>query len=1847
MSKCAARARRVLAGAVAMVAVSLCNGAVASAAADLSGLPDPLVFGPQRVATTSGNGTITLTNADVDASTGLTLTIINDASNEFAIVAPIPAAVPGSGTADVLIQFTPAAAGARSADLEVTYSNGPSGSTTFTVALQGTGTTAPVLTFSTGTPHTFADTVVGATSATSNITLGNSGTETLSVTAVAQIGAGCSDFNITVPGTFDIPSDTPTLAVSFSPTARQAYSCTVRFTGNHTGSPTDYVLQGSGIGPDLAILPPPANIAFGTVHIGNSAGPTGFTIRNDGETTATVTSVAIAGAFGSQYALTGFSGGTIASLASQTINVQFNPSLPTGDKDDNVRILSDSVSGTLLFPLTGRAAQRLISTSVGSLAFGDVTVSTNSDQSFLIQNTGESSLSITGLSLTNTTDFSFVSPPTPTFVIAGGANRTITVRCSPASVGNKSGNVSITSNGDNETTTTVSLTCRGTKADISIAPAGNIDFGDQTVGTTSGAITRTVTNANLSTTETLTLSVAISGSHSSNFTVTPASCRSPSTCNIAPGGSQVVSFTFTPSALNTRNATATFNSNDLETPAVAISLTGNGTRPEINIPTGATEAFGNQRVGTSSPGRTITASNAGNENLVITNVTIIGSVPGDYSFTGPTSVSIAPGGTQSWTVTFTPTATGTRNATFSIDNNDPTGGEDPKNIPLTGQGTDANVIVTFAPPDFPETLVGFTDTINATVLNNGTASATVTNLVLNNSVFTFTAGAPALPIVLSPGASTVISLTFTPVISADISGSLTVSSDDPSSPDAFTFIGPGRIAGINVVPMAVNHGDVRIDGAADTQVVTISNGATGNLTITSITLDNATDFSFTPPFTAPVVLAPGGGSLTLNVSCLPIVAGAKTGNITIVATGVMSQVVALTCNGVIPDIAVQTPTVNFGPKDVQAIGVATENATLTNSGSDDLTITNLVFGGGAPANYALASSVSLPIVVAPSDTLNIPVEYDPAVAAVHPATLTVVSDAQGGDQEIVLDGLAIDRFIAVPTTVMLPDTQRNPESPSTANIPITNNGAALLDLFSVTKVAASDPSDAFGIVSAPDDVSGPAGNTQNAVVSFSPSAAGMFNGTIEIANDDDTNPLASLTVSGLAFVPRLGFTPLLVDFGRTGVGVPVRASETNSGRVTITNSEDFPLTIQDLRIVRTDGTIGPFTVLTPLPDEPLAPGASFEVDLEYTPTESGSVTGRFEVLVNADDIPVGMINVRGEAVTVRLRGGGCSIGADDSGGASWLVCALVLLAFGLRRRSRRAGIRAAVVALTVVAGASMLAAPARGDVSRNLDLRNFSPLPGVETQMFSVETPLIGTPNAWSMSMFFNHAMNPLTVDSPDIEGMTDSPITARTAAELAFSYAFGGKYEAGVLIPLLSQSGKQPLFSGLEPAEGTAIGDIAVHARAVLMNSKSLSLGASGTITVPTATKDQFAGADGPSTHGRAILGINSGRIRIAANLGFRVRGSSSLADVDQANELTYGAAGAYRIQNKLTGIVEVFGAKGLGGGVSEGVTPLEAVWGIRYRLTRQIGVAAGIGRGLLPGIGAPEFRMFTLISYSPQAREITPVRILPPPPVIDRGDTDSDGIINEYDKCPKEAEDKDDFEDKDGCPDPDNDKDGLPDGSDKCPLKAEDKDGYKDGDGCPDLDNDKDGIPDSKDKCANVPEDKDGFEDSDGCPEPDNDRDGIPDLLDQCATEPETINGNKDDDGCPDKGNSLVMLMPDRMEVLKPVRFRGRSARVSKRSHNVLGQVAAHLRARREFLRIRIAVHVHKRNRMDMNLSRRRAQAVRKWLVSWGIEPERLEIKAYGSSRPLMRKNTSVARSTNNRVEFILLEKKIERRK
>jgi outer membrane protein OmpA-like peptidoglycan-associated protein len=202
------------------------------------------------------------------------------------------------------------------------------------------------------------------------------------------------------------------------------------------------------------------------------------------------------------------------------------------------------------------------------------------------------------------------------------------------------------------------------------------------------------------------------------------------------------------------------------------------------------------------------------------------------------------------------------------------------------------------------------------------------------------------------------------------------------------------------------------------------------------------------------------------------------------------------------------------------------------------------------------------------------------------------------------------------------------------------------------------------------------------------------------------------------------------------------------------------------------------------------------------------------------------------------------------------------------------------------------------------------------------------------------------------------------------------------------------------------------------------------------------------------------------------------------------------------------------------------------------------------------------------------------------------------------------------------DNDRDGIVDAQDKCP----DKSGVAALDGCPDTDGD--GIGDDVDKCPNDAEDKDGYLDDDGCADPDNDADGVPDDLDMCPNQP----GATDNDGCPKteeiQRGSLV---------LKGVNFATGRASLLPGSGSVLDEVALSLR---EWPEVTVEIQGHTDSRggydLNMNLSRRRAETVRQYLIDKGVSPERLTANGYGPDRPIADNRSADGRARNRRVEI-----------
>jgi outer membrane protein OmpA-like peptidoglycan-associated protein len=197
---------------------------------------------------------------------------------------------------------------------------------------------------------------------------------------------------------------------------------------------------------------------------------------------------------------------------------------------------------------------------------------------------------------------------------------------------------------------------------------------------------------------------------------------------------------------------------------------------------------------------------------------------------------------------------------------------------------------------------------------------------------------------------------------------------------------------------------------------------------------------------------------------------------------------------------------------------------------------------------------------------------------------------------------------------------------------------------------------------------------------------------------------------------------------------------------------------------------------------------------------------------------------------------------------------------------------------------------------------------------------------------------------------------------------------------------------------------------------------------------------------------------------------------------------------------------------------------------------------------------------------------------------------------------------------PPPDRDNDGIPDAKDKCPDRPEDKDGFQDEDGCPDIDNDNDRVLDIADKCPNVPETYNGFEDEDGCP------DTVPADVDALRG---TIEGLLYADGetaVRDSAEPSLKKIASVMAAHKGIRVVLMGYTDDREAKQFAGSDAVDL------------------TQANADLSHARADAVRIELEKLGVGSGRIDVEGHGTEDPVGDNETPRGRLANRRVEIKL---------
>jgi outer membrane protein OmpA-like peptidoglycan-associated protein len=466
------------------------------------------------------------------------------------------------------------------------------------------------------------------------------------------------------------------------------------------------------------------------------------------------------------------------------------------------------------------------------------------------------------------------------------------------------------------------------------------------------------------------------------------------------------------------------------------------------------------------------------------------------------------------------------------------------------------------------------------------------------------------------------------------------------------------------------------------------------------------------------------------------------------------------------------------------------------------------------------------------------------------------------------------------------------------------------------------------------------------------------------------------------------------------------------------------------------------------------------------------------------------------------------------------------------------------------------------------------------------------TPSAWLLT---SYAHDPLVYR--DAQGREVQKIIEHQANfELAAALGLFNRFELGVVAPALLMNG--PGFDGNGITAFTP-GDLRVLGKVLLTPWNEGVVASfrvqSAIVPIPQLINGgagAIAGEKYPNVQPALSVGFNSQYVRLGLDAGFLLRAPTAISTLDVGSEFTYGGGLEVSVLPQTLFITgDVFGRwSPTFLGTTRNQVPLEAATAVKF-FTGPILLMLGVGTGILADYGAPDFRVFAAVGFYPQDK-----------------DRDDDGILDADDACPDDPEDKDDYEDEDGCPEPDNDKDGILDVDDKCPLDPEDIDRWEDEDGCPEDDNDGDGIHDDKDECPNDPEVKNGFEDEDGCP----------DEADK---------------------KKLVVVKREKIEINDKIYFAYDSDRILPRSYELLDAIAKVITEHTEIPAIFIEGHTDSDGSDEYNrdLSDRRAKSVMRYLIeTGGVADKRLSAKGFGESVPVATNATEEGKAENRRVEF-----------
>ncbi|MCL2064469.1 MAG: choice-of-anchor D domain-containing protein [Candidatus Cloacimonetes bacterium] len=563
--------------------------------------------------------------------------------------------------------------------------------------------------------------------------------------------------------------------------------------------------------------------------------------------------------------------------------------------------------------------------------------------------------------------------------------------------------------------------------------------------------------------------------------------------------------------------------------------------------------------------------------------------------------------------------------------------------------------------NFGDVLVGtISNTQDFIISNTGNGDLVISNISpIGASEFNYTHA--SLPITIGSGASSTLSVTFSPSSEGSFGALVNITHNAAGSPNTITLSGAGVLPIFSINPISFDFGNIVV-GAVSDQTFTISNTGSAPLVIESISLDeevsrllreiasggdflgeprnddrsdlaktgerllrgefHRSDLATTGDFSLIATGLPWtinvGGNQTFTVSFSPTSEGHKTASLNISHSANGSpQNVALTGVGTTP----LPPAFQINPlsHDFGNIYVgessSSQSFVITNTGGSPLIISS-INRSGTNTNEFIQTHNTLPIIINPSNTTAINVIFSPLSEGAKSAVLNISHNGSDSPGSVALAGLGVipppPVFVINPLSFDFGEVFVGDASDSQI-FTITNIGYLPLSINSI--ILSGTNSTEFELSAGNTPIILNEGANINISAIFSPTTAGNKIANINIYHNAADSPnIVALTGIGEPLPPVLTLNRQLLDFENVFLGQTSLPHD-----FTITNTGGSPLIITNINMVGTNPN--EFEITHPNLPITINGGDNIAVSALFTPETVGNKSAILDILHNAAGSP--------------------------------------------------------------------------------------------------------------------------------------------------------------------------------------------------------------------------------------------------------------------------------------------------------------------------------------------------------------------------------------------------------------------------------------------------------------------------------------------------------------------------------------------------------------------------------------------------------------------------------------------------